>query len=84
MPLIPSSPPPPAPTLQILFNQFSIPELLGPQRRTSEGNKTINQLIKYFKVALTTAKTTDKTVKTEWWDAGMVMWVKVQICIWPS
>jgi len=21
--------------------------------------------------------------KTEWWDAGMVIWGKVQICIWP-
>jgi len=22
--------------------------------------------------------------KQEWWDAGVVVWVKVQICIWPS
>jgi len=23
-------------------------------------------------------------VKAEWWDAGVVVWVKVQISIWPS
>ena len=22
--------------------------------------------------------------KTEWWDVGVVVWVKVQTCIWPS
>jgi len=28
-----------------------------------------------------------RPVKTEWWDAGVVMcliWGEVQICIWPS
>jgi len=25
-----------------------------------------------------------RPVKTEWWGAGVVVWSKVQSCIWPS